>query len=94
MKTLEYRQRRTCSGVYEEWNYIDAITSASTYYDEDIKMTVVRCTFRDGGQATIAVPCVAYLMSDAGKTVEKILGATVEEIGDVDPIYNAVPHAD
>ena len=84
LKTLDYRHHKHENGVYEEWNYFDNIVSASNYFDEDDKMTVVRCQFADGNCVTIAIPCVAYLMSDSGKTIDKILGATVKELGDTD----------
>ena len=88
LKMLDYRQGKEQSDVYEEWNYFDNIVSASNYYDEDIKMTVVRCRFRDGNIVTFSIPNVAYLMSDAGKTIEKIVASNVEELGDTDPVYN------
>lgn len=94
LKTLDYRKSKNHSGAYEEWNYFDNIVNASNYFDEDIKMTVVRCTFRDGNKITFAIPNVAYLMSDAGKTIEKIVGAEVEELGDTeDGVYNTLQDA-
>lgn len=94
LKSLDYRQAEEHGGVYEEWNYFDNITSASVYYDEGIKMTVVRCRFRDDSLVTLAVPNVAYLMSDTGKTVEKIVGANVEELGDTEEaVYSTLQEA-
>lgn len=80
LKNLDYRQGKHDNGVYEEWNYFDNIVSASNYFDEDTKETVVRCQFHDGNCITITVPCVAYLMSDNGKTIEKIYGAVKDEL--------------
>lgn len=94
LKNLDYRKHKHDAGVYEEWNYFDNIASASNYYDEDTKMTVVRCKFQNGNFVTIAVPCVAYLMSDSGKTIEKIYGAEVEELGDTeDAVYTTMQDA-
>ena len=93
LKNLDYRNGKEQSDVYEEWNYFDNIDSVSNYFDEETKMTVVRCRFRDGNLVTIAVPNIAYLMSDAGKTIEKIYGANVEEIGDTEPVYNHLQDA-
>lgn len=94
LKTLDYRKSKHDSGAYEEWNYFDNIVNASNYFDEDTKMTVVRCTFRDGNIITFAIPNVAYLMSDTGKTIEKIMGANVEELGDTeDAVYNTLQDA-
>ncbi len=94
LKTLDYRKSKHDNGVYEEWNYFDNIVNASNYFDEDTKMTVVRCTFRDGNIITFAIPNVAYLMSDTGKTIEKIMAADVEELGNTeDAIYNTLQDA-
>lgn len=94
LKTLDYRKHKHDSGAYEEWNYFDNIVNASAYFDEDTKMAVVRCTFQDGNVITFAIPNVAYLMSDAGKTIEKIMGAEVEELGDAEnAVYNTLQDA-
>lgn len=94
LKTLDYRESKNHSGAYEEWNYFDNIVNASSYFHEDTKMTVVRCTFRDGNIITFAIPNVAYLMSDTGKTIEKIMAANVEELGDTeDAVYNTLQDA-
>ena len=82
LKTLDYRTAADGVGAVEEWNYFDNITSAGCYFDEITKMPCVRCNFRDGNYVVIAVPNVAYLMSDTGKTIEKIVPADVEELGD------------
>lgn len=93
LKTLDYRQGKEQSHVYEEWNYFDNIVSASSYFDEDTKMTVVRCVFRDESVITFSIPNVAYLMSDTGKTIEKIVPVDVEELGDTEPVYNTLQEA-
>lgn len=94
LKTLDYRQSKTENSAYEEWNFFDNITSASVLFDEEIKMTVVRCSFRDGNTVTFAIPNVAYLMSDTGKTIEKIMAANVEELGDTEEaVYNTLQEA-
>ena len=91
LKTLDYRQSKNQSSAYEEWNYFDNITNASCFFDEEIKMTVVRCHFRDGNIVTFAIPNVAYLMSDTGKTIEKIVATNVEELGDTEnAVYNTL----
>lgn len=90
LKVLDYRRGKEQGHVFEEWSYIDNIVSASNYYDEDVEMTVVRCTFHDKSVITISIPNVAYLMSDAGKTIEKIVAANVDEIGDAEPTFNTL----
>ena len=94
LKTLDYRKDENCAEVYEEWNYFDNIKSASTYFDNEIKLPVVCCSFHGGNRVTIAIPNVAYLMSDAGKTIEKIIPADVEELGDTQQAaYNTLQEA-
>ena len=90
LKTLDYRQGKEQGHVFEEWNYVDNIVSASSYYDENVKLPVVRCRFKDGNFVTISITDVAYLMSDSGKTIDKIVPADVEEIGDTEPIYTTL----
>jgi hypothetical protein len=93
LKVLDYRQGKEQNHVFEEWNYFDNIVSASSYYDEDDKLPVVRCRFRDDSIVTIHIPNVAYLMSDTGKTIDKIVPADVDELGDTEPIYNTLQDA-
>ena len=84
LKTLDYRKSKHDNSAYEEWNYFDNIESASNFFDEDARMTVVRCRFKGGNMVTFAISAVAYLMSDTGKTIEKIVAADVEELGDTE----------
>jgi hypothetical protein len=93
LKVLDYRQGKEQNHVFEEWTFLDNIVSASSYYDEDSKLPVVRCKFRDDSTVTISIPNVAYLMSDIGKTIDKIVPADVEELGDTEPIYNTLQDA-
>ena len=81
LKTLDFRKGKEANVLYDEWNYFDNIVSASNYFDEGTGMTVVRCSFRDGNTVTIAIPHEAYLMSDTGKTIERIYAAPVENEG-------------
>ena len=90
---LDYRQGKEKNHAYEEWTYVDNIVSASSYYDENAKLPVVCCHFRDDNLVTFAIPNVAYLMSDAGKTIDKIIPADVVELGDTEPVYNTLQDA-
>ena len=76
LKVLDRKEFEHCNAECDVWSFFDNITSASTYYDEGTEMTVVRCTFRDSNTVTIGIPHEAYLMSDAGKTIERIFPAT------------------
>ena len=84
LKTLDLRQGKEENVLYDEWNYYDNIVSASNYFDEGCGMTVVACKFREGNLVTIAIPYEAYLMSDNGKTIERICPPKVEHTGSTD----------
>lgn len=92
LKVLDYQQDED-GVIYDEWNYFDNIENASSYYDKGAGLPVVRCKFRDANVVTIAIPNVGYLMSDTGKTIDKIMPADVEELGDDDPVYNTLQEA-
>ncbi len=94
LKVLDYRKSKNENVDIEEWSYFDNIQSASTTYDEEVKMSVVNCSFKDGNTITISVPHMAYLMSDNGKTIEKIYAARVDELAETeDPIYATLQEA-
>ena len=97
LKVLDYKKSENQSGYYDVWNYFDNITSASNYYDEGPDMVVVRCTFRDGNTVTIGIPHEAYLMSDNGKTIERIYNEGnkpgVPEDGRFETLQDAVDYA-
>lgn len=71
LKIQGEKQGKEKNVFYEEWTFIDNISSASAYYDDAIESTAVRCCFRDESVVTIPICHVAYLMSDAGKTVDR-----------------------
>lgn len=56
----------------EQWNYIDGIISASTYYDEEHRATVVAITKEDKSTCAIAVYEETFLLNEHGKTIEKV----------------------
>ena len=79
LKMLDYEQMKHENAVKESWTYFDNIDTARVTYDEDIKMTVVSCTFRGNSSVTtFAVKHLAYLMSDDGKTIDRIRAAEPE----------------
>lgn len=93
LKTLTTRKGKEANVVFDEWNYFDNIESASHYYDEETRMTVVRCKFRDGNMVTFGIDNVAYLMSDTGKTIERIWAAPVDEEDDTEGHYDTLQDA-
>jgi hypothetical protein len=73
LKMLDYEQMKHENAAKESWTYIDNIETARVTYEEDIKETVVSCTFKgDTGVTTFVVKHLAYLMSDDGKTIDRI----------------------
>lgn len=96
LKVLDYKKSEHQSSYYDVWNYFDNITSASNYYDEGSEMVVVRCTFRDGNTVTIGIPYEAYLMSDTGKTIERIFADNkpgVPEDGRFENLQDAIDYS-
>lgn len=73
LKMLDYEKSKNGSYEKESWTYFDNIDTVRVTYDEDIEETVVSCTFKgDTGMTTFAVKHLAYLMSDDGKTIDRI----------------------
>ena len=96
LKIKDYIESEHQSALLDVWNYFDNITSASSFYHEGSKETVVRCTFRDGNTITFDILYEAYLMSDTGKTIERIFAAKKEPSGDTESfrlLQDAVDHA-
>lgn len=76
LKMLDYEQMKHENAVKESWTYFDNIDTARVTYDEDIKETVASCTFKgDSNVTTFTVKHLAYLMSDDGKTIDRIRAA-------------------
>jgi hypothetical protein len=96
LKIKDYMKSENQSVLLDVWNYFDNITSASNFYHEGSKETVVRCTFRDGNTITFDILYEAYLMSDTGKTIERIFAAKKEPDGETERFENlqdAIDHA-
>lgn len=84
LKIKDYMKSEHHSGLLDVWDYFDNITSASNFYHEGSNETVVRCTFRDGNTITFDILYEAYLMSDTGKTIERIFAAKKEPDGETE----------
>lgn len=75
LKMLDYEKMKNENAVKESWTYFDNITSARVTYNEDTKNTVVSCSFKNNDVVTFSVKYLAYLMSDDGKTIDRIRAA-------------------
>lgn len=98
LKMLDYEKSKHGNYEVESWTYFDNIETARVTYDEDIKETVVSCTFKgDTGLTTFAVKHLAYLMSDDGKTIDRIRcaerDASADEEGTFETLQRAAAHA-
>ena len=96
LKIKDYMKSENQGCLLDVWNYFDNITSASNFYHEGSKEAVVRCTFRDGNTITFDILYEAYLMSDTGKTIERIYAAKKELDGETErfkTLQEAVEHA-
>lgn len=88
LKIQSFTQSENCS-EREEWTLFDNIESASVFYDEDAEATVVRCSFRGGNVVKFDVTGTAYLMSDTGKTVERIYAAAKDGQTSYETLHDA-----
>lgn len=94
LKMLDYEKMQHASGEKESWTYFDNITTARVAYDEEIGETVVSCTFKgETGVTTFAVNHLAYLMSDDGKTIDRIRCAEKEGSTGDDAPYKTLQEA-
>jgi hypothetical protein len=96
LKIKDYMESENQGVLLDCWNYFDNITSASNFYHEGSRETVVRCTFRDGNTITFDILYEAYLMSDTGKTIERIFAAKKEPSGETESfkyLQDAIDHA-
>ena len=96
LKIKDYMKSENQNVLLDVWNYFDNITSTSNFYHEGSKETVVRCTFKDGNTITFDILYEAYLMSDTGKTIERIYPAKKAPGGDTErfeTLQDAIDHA-
>lgn len=56
----------------EYWNFIDGIVDASIYYDKQCKSVVAALEFGNRPHMKLALHDEAYLLSNSGKTIEKV----------------------
>jgi hypothetical protein len=95
LKMLDFEQMKHENAVKESWTYIDNVDTARVTYDEDTKDTVVSCTFKGERDVnTFSVKHLAYLMSDAGKTIDKIRAAVPDCADDTErDVYDTLQKA-
>ena len=94
LKMLDYEKSKHGAYEKESWTYFDNIETARVTYDEDIEENVVSCTFKgDTGMTTFAVKHQAYLMSDDGKTIDRIRPAERDASTDDDKAYKTLQEA-
>ena len=95
LKMLDYEKSKDGSYEVESWTYLDNIDTARTTFDEDAQEEVVSCTFKgESDVITFTVKHLAYLMSDAGKTIDRITGAVRTDSTEDEPgVYDTLQKA-
>ena len=94
LKMLDYEKSKNGAYEVESWTYFDNLETARVTYDEDIEETVVSCTFKgDTGITTFTVKHLAYLMSDDGKTIDRIRCAERDASTDEVKVYETFQEA-
>jgi hypothetical protein len=56
---------------YDQWNFVDNITNCSVYFNPTTNCTCIDIS-HGGEYMSLALHEEAYLINDAGKTIEKI----------------------
>lgn len=72
LKWLTYEKDSKGDGYHEIWNFVDNVKEASVYWDDKITCTCVKVSFRDGDSQVFAVHNEGYILSDTGKTIERV----------------------
>lgn len=73
LKMLDCEDMKHEKSVKDSWTYLDNITSARVTYDEDVKETVISCTFKGSDDViAITVKYLGILMSDTGCIIDRI----------------------
>lgn len=73
LKMLDFEPAKEQKDLIESWTYFDNVTSARVTYDEELKETVVACTFKGSDSVTIiVVKYCAFLLTDVGGLIEHI----------------------
>lgn len=72
LKWLTYEKDSKGDGYHEIWNFADNVKEASVYWDDKITCTCVKVSFRDGDSQVFAVHNEGYILSDSGKTIERV----------------------
>lgn len=72
LKWLTYEKDSKGDGYYEIWNFVDNVKEASVYWDDKITCTCVNVSFKDGDVQVFEVHNEGYILSDSGKTIERV----------------------
>lgn len=72
LKWLTYEKDSKGDGYHEIWNFVDNVKEASVYWDDKITCTCVKVSFRDGDSEVFAVQNEGYILSDSGRTIERV----------------------
>ena len=72
LKWLTYEKDSKGDGYHEIWSFVDNVKESSVYWDDKITCTCVKVSFGDGDSKVFAVHNEGYILSDSGKTIERV----------------------
>ena len=72
-KWLTFEKDKDGENYHDVWNFVDNVKDASVFWNEDLKCACIRLVFSDEKlSAVYAVHNAGYLLSDSGKTIERV----------------------
>lgn len=71
-KWLTYDIDSEDNGYYEIWHFVDNVKESYVFWNEEAKCTCIHLSFKDGDYKVFDVQNGGYLLSDSGKTIERI----------------------
>lgn len=72
-KWLTFEKDNDGKNYHDVWHFVDNVKEVSVFWNEDTKCTCASVWFGDGREmVTYAVHNAGYLLSDSGKTIERV----------------------
>ena len=56
----------------DRWNYVDGIKEAGVFFDDEHGCTMIHITSQNGDEYGLALHKTAYLLNEAGKTIDRL----------------------
>lgn len=71
-KWLTYEKDSKGDGYHENWHFVDNVKESSVYWSEELRCTCVHVSIGNDEGCVYPVHNAAFLLSDSGKTIERI----------------------